>query len=63
MCRFSGRHTQTVNNQTNEWRTLFGVNGTPWNVIVDRETWKFVAIPWAYPVEKFIEEIEKLKNN
>ena len=42
---------------------MFGISGTPGNVIIDRETWKFVVIPWAYPVEKFVEEIEKLKNN
>ncbi len=62
-CVDSGKYTQEVNNQTNEWRSLFGVTGTPWNVIIDKETWKFVVIPGAYPAEKFIEEIEKLKNN
>ncbi len=62
-CVDSWKHTQEVNNQTNEWRNLFGVSGTPWNVIIDTETWEFVLIPWAYPKEKFIEEIEKLKNN
>jgi len=62
-CIDSGKYTQEVNDQTNEWRNLFGISGTPGNVIIDRETWKFVVIPWAYPVEKFVEEIEKLKNN
>ena len=62
-CVNSNKYTQEINNQTNEWRNLFGVNWTPGNVIIDKETWKFVVIPWAYPVEKFIEEIEKLKNN
>ncbi len=62
-CIDSDKYTQEVNDQTNEWRNLFGISGTPGNVIIDRETWKFVVIPWAYPVEKFVEEIEKLKNN
>jgi len=62
-CIDSGKYTEAVNNQTNEWRTLFGVSWTPGNVIIDRETGKFVVVPGAYPAEKFIEEIEKLKNN
>jgi len=62
-CVDSNRYTQEVNNQTSEWRNLFGINGTPGNVIIDRETGKIVVIPGAYPVEKFIEEIENLKNN
>ncbi len=62
-CVDSGKYNQEVNNQRNEWASLFGISGTPGNVIIDRETWRFVVIPWAYPVEKFVEEIEKLKNN
>ena len=62
-CVDSGKYTQIISDQTNEWRNLFGVKGTPWNVIIDGETWKFVLIPGAFPVEKFIEEIEKLKSN
>jgi len=32
-------------------------------VIIDKETGKFVLIPGAYPPEKFIEEIEKMKSS
>jgi len=53
-------HKDRVNAQTQEWRSLFGVKWTPGNVILDRETGKFVLIPGAYPTEKFIQEIEKL---
>ncbi len=60
-CVDSGKYTAVVNNQSSEGRRLFGVTGTPGNVIVDKMTGKFVLIPWAYPPEKFIEEIEKLK--
>jgi len=41
---------------------LFGVSGTPGNVIIDNESGEFVLIPGAYPMEKFEEEIENLKN-
>jgi thioredoxin-related protein len=37
------------------------VTGTPGNVIIDKQTGKFVLIPGAYPAEKFVEEIEKMK--
>ena len=60
-CLDDGRYAAAVTSQTSEWRNLFGVSGTPGNVIVDKMTGKFVLIPWAYPSEKFIEEIEKMK--
>ncbi len=60
-CLDSGKYNAIVNNQTSEWRRLFSVSGTPGNVIVDKLTGKFVLIPGAYPAEKFIEEIEKMK--
>ncbi|HKL44551.1 MAG TPA: thioredoxin domain-containing protein [Candidatus Absconditabacterales bacterium] len=61
-CIEEGRYTEEVNNQSSEGRQLFGVSGTPGNVIIDKNTGKFVLIPGAYPPEKFIEEIEKLKS-
>ena len=61
-CIESGKYTAAVNNEWNEWRKLFGVTWTPGNVIIDKETGKFVLIPGAYPPEKFIEEIEKMKS-
>lgn len=60
-CLDSDKYAAVVNNQTSEWRNLFGVSWTPGNVIVDKQTGKFVLIPGAYPPEKFIEEIEKMK--
>ena len=60
-CLESGKYNADVNNQTSEGRRLFWVSWTPGNVIVDKQTGKFVLIPWAYPAEKFIEEIEKMK--
>lgn len=56
------KHKDEITKQTSEWRNLFGINWTPGNVIIDNENGEFVVIPWAYPAEKFIEEIEKLKN-
>lgn len=61
-CIDSGKYTEVVQKQTAEWRSLFGVSGTPGNVIIDNESGEFVLIPGAYPMEKFEEEIENLKN-
>jgi hypothetical protein len=46
-------------NQGNE---LFGVNGTPGNVIIDRETGNYVLVSGAYPLDAFIEAVNTLKN-
>jgi len=59
-CMSSEKTMERVSSQTSEWRSLFGVSGTPGNVILDTKTGKFVLVPGAYPAEKFIEEIEKL---
>ena len=36
-CMKSDKHLTTLDNSTTEGRTLFGVNGTPGNVIIDNE--------------------------
>jgi thioredoxin-related protein len=45
----------------NQWAKLFGVSGTPGNVIIDRETGKYNVLPGAYPAENFIEMINSMK--
>lgn len=62
-CLDSGRYTSKVQAQMNEGQSLFGIRGTPGNVIVDTETGRFVAIPWAFPLEKFVQELETLIAN
>jgi len=59
-CLDSGKYTSKVQAQMNEGQSLFGIRGTPGNVIVDTETGRFVAIPWAFPLEKFVQELETL---
>ncbi len=59
-CLADGKYTDKIASQTTEGRSLFGVSGTPGNVILDNETGRFVLIAGAYPVEKFIEELEGL---
>ncbi len=58
-CLDSGKYTAKVNEQLQEGQG-FGVSWTPGNVIVNSANWQYVLVAWAYPVEKFVEEIDKM---
>lgn len=62
-CLDSGKFSNKVNEELNEGQSLFGIRWTPGNVIVDNETGRFVAIPWAYPIDKFVLELDNLMAN
>ena len=62
-CIDEWRYTQSVQNMMNQGASVFGITGTPGNVIYDRETWKYKVLPWAYPAENFVEIINELKSN
>lgn len=38
----------------------FGITWTPWNVLINNETWEYKIISWAYPTSSFKEIIDKL---
>lgn len=61
-CIDEWRYTEAVEDMMNQGNQLFGVNGTPGNVIIDRETGKFKLVSGAYPVESFVEAINNMKN-
>ena len=61
-CIDEWRYTQAVNDMMNQWNKLFGVNWTPGNVIIDRETGNYKLVSWAYPVSEFVNAINELKN-
>ena len=61
-CVDEGRYTQAVNDGMSQASSLFGVNGTPGNVIIDKETGNFVLVSGAYPVSEFVNAINELKN-
>lgn len=62
-CLDSGNFTSTVASQLSEGQSLFWVSWTPGNVLVDTETGRFVLIAGAYPLDRFIQELENMKNN
>lgn len=61
-CTDEGRYVQAVNDMMDQWNQLFGVNGTPGNVIIDRETGNYRLVSGAYPVDEFVNAINELKN-
>ena len=60
-CIDEWRYTQAVNDMMDQAYQLFGVNGTPGNVIIDRETGNYQLVSGAYPVETFVEAINSMK--
>jgi len=42
------------------WTETFWITWTPWNVLINTNTWEYQVINWAYPTSKFIEIIDKL---
>lgn len=61
-CASEGRYESKVNEMMEKGYNLFGISGTPGNVIIDRETGKYQVVAGAYPVETFVEVINSMKN-
>ena len=61
-CVDEWRYTQAVNDGMNQASKLFGVNWTPGNVIIDRETGNYRLVSGAYPVDEFVTVINEMKN-
>ncbi len=59
-CVNDGSLASIVAAQLSEGQRLFGITGTPGNVLIDGETGKFVVIAGAYPYEKFETELKKM---
>lgn len=59
-CLESGKYKEKVQNEQNIWASLFWIQWTPWNVLINNETLEYEIISWAYPTESFIAIIDKL---
>ncbi len=60
-CLDSNESVWQVQAETTEGQTLFGVNGTPWNVILNKKTGKFVVVSGAQPIAAFEQAIAQVK--
>ena len=59
-CIDQGTYKKEIQDNMKQATEIFGVNGTPATIIIDRETWKWEKVEGAYPLENFIEAVEKL---
>lgn len=59
-CQDSKDINTRVATQIKEGQSLFWVNGTPGNVILDTVTWQFKLIAGAHPVKSFADELNKV---
>lgn len=61
-CITDWKYANLLDEQTQEGRDLFGVTGTPGNVIVDTKTGKYIIVAGAYPTSEFVNKINAMKN-
>lgn len=57
-CVNSGKHKEYVLSQFNLGQSLFGVRGTPGNVVINNETGEYAIVSWARPASAFQEVID-----
>lgn len=53
LCVQNGEYDEKIRANQAEWADVFGVRGTPGNVIIDTRTGKWILIPGAYPAQAF----------
>jgi protein-disulfide isomerase len=59
-CIKTWKYKNLVSLQLNEGNKIFGITGTPWNVLINKKTWKWDKLPGAYPYEAFKQKIDSL---
>lgn len=52
-CFEAKKYADKIMATSNEGRSVFGIQWTPWNVLINNETGEWVLIPWAYPAAAF----------
>ncbi len=59
-CLDSGKYAQRTQQEMSEWQSIFGITGTPGNVLINNKTGKWDKLPWAYPTSSFKVKIDAL---
>ncbi|MDQ7009105.1 MAG: DsbA family protein [Candidatus Gracilibacteria bacterium] len=59
-CITSGKFTEKAKAEMAEGQSLFGITGTPGNVLINNKTGKWDKLPGAYPTAAFKEKIDLL---
>jgi predicted DsbA family dithiol-disulfide isomerase len=60
-CLDSSTYAGKVAADMQEWQTLFKVNWTPGNVLLNKKTGKFVVVSGAQPVSAFEQAITQIQ--
>ncbi len=60
-CLDSNEAAAKVSADMKEWQTLFWVNGTPGNVLLNKKTGKFVVVSWAQPISAFEQALTQIQ--
>jgi len=60
-CLEDNIYANQVLNEMNEGQQLFGVNGTPGNVLLNKTTGKFIVVSGAQPVSAFEQALAQLQ--
>ena len=59
-CLKSNEFDSKIWNQMKIGQEIFNISGTPWNVFINLENWKYIVVPGAYPKEVFEQVINDL---
>lgn len=59
-CIDSWKYTDKVTSEMENGSSMFRITWTPWNVLINNETWEYEVISWAYPTDSFVEIIDRL---
>lgn len=59
-CVDSWKYEDRINTHMEVGSQVFGITWTPWNVLINNETWEYEILPWAYPVSEFERVINSL---
>lgn len=61
-CVEEWKYRDAVNEMMQQGNELFGVSGTPGNVIVDTTNGNYIVVSGAYPADEFVNAINEYKN-
>ena len=61
-CVEEWKYRDAVNEMMQQGNELFGVSGTPGNVIVDTTNGNYILVSGAYPADEFVNAINEYKN-
>lgn len=59
-CITDNKYLEKVQWEQKTGAELFSISWTPWNVLINNETWEYEVISWAYPTESFVTIIDNL---